>query len=182
MSEAPLTPSPAVRYVLVALVTAHLVFIGFCSFKRPPGKFFSWPAVTKALDVYGYLTGAGSHYGFFAPGVVSQFAVDYELLKDGQVIASAPLATKNPETTFRLYNIVQNFWLTQAKTGDDVRRSLAGSLAGKVLAEHPEADGIRLFVRAYVLPSMKGYRGGERPAWETHYQADFQRNAGGTTP
>ena len=162
------------KYRLLGLVLlGHFFIVCTSASKIPVNKIFGPGKLSAWLVLYAYVTGAGNHFGFFAPGVLSQFQVDYELSKDGKRIDSGRVNSDNPETTFRYHNIVQQFWNTDKKP--ELRRALAASLAGRLLAGAPKADEARLAVNAYVLPSMAQYRAGVRPAWENYYAGTFQR-------
>lgn len=157
--------------VMALALTAHFAIVGISAAKTPIDTALGKSTLSSYLVVYAYLSGAGNHFGFFAPGVTSQFRIAYQLRRGGQPAGAGTITTTDPETTFRIHNIVQQFWPASGKP--DLRRSLAASLAGKLLAENPEADEVELSVDAYVLPSMAEYRAGERPSWETHYKGTF---------
>jgi hypothetical protein len=158
---------------LIIAAVLHLTIALLSSAKIPAWDYMGKGTAGTLTVVYAYLSGVGNHYGFFAPGVKSQFRVDYVALRDGVAIATGDVQTRNSETKFRWHNAVENFWLSQDK--ESLRRSQAASLAGKVLAQHPQAQSVRLTVKAFVLPSLSEYAEGQRPSWEEHYAVTFRR-------
>lgn len=131
----------------------------------------------RALDRYGVLSGASSGYGFFTPGVTSQLGARFDVIdRDGRS-TSASLATgASHEADIRVGNIIDQF----ASAGDDeddedLRRSLAASLAGKMFARNPAATAVVVRLETFTPASMEEWRRGERPRWRPRYKAKFVR-------
>lgn len=133
-------------------------------------------SVARFLVLYQYLTGTGNCFGFFAPGVISQMKVGYEIQRDGKVVEEGIVGSENAEVSLRMHNLTQQFWT--ASQNPDVRRSLAASFAGKLFSLHPTAESVSISLKSYVLPSMAQYREGLRPSWEKNYLGNFVREPG----
>jgi hypothetical protein len=119
---------------------------------------------------YGALSGTDSSYGFFAPAVGTQLRVTFELTREDGTKSEDVLTTgASHEADLRIGDMVAIFWMDD----EDLRRSLVGSWAGRMLARHPEATSVVVRLDAYDLPTMAEYRRGERPDWAPHYEAEF---------
>jgi hypothetical protein len=149
-----------------ALAAVHLALVtcGACGV---------WPLSTRssagrALATYGTLNGASANYRFFAPGVAGQARVTYTLRDgDGAEQKHTGLVARNPEVMHRHAAMNKVWWRPR------IRSVAASSLAGHLWADHPEADQIVVHVQCCDVPTMKGYRAGQRPRWRTVYQAAF---------
>ena len=133
----------------------------------------------RVLDEYGMLSGASSAYGFFTPGVSSQLGARFDVIdRDGRS-KSASLATgASHEADIRVGNIIDQFAsVGDDEDGEDLRRSLAASLAGKMFARNPEATAVGVRLETFAPASMEAWRGGERPQWRPLYKAKFVRQA-----
>jgi len=158
---------------LIFFAFFHLGLITFSSTKGSLGSIFGLNAVIEAVSVYSYVSGAGYHYGFFAPGVFSQLKIDYRCLKDSKEIKKGELGSSNIEVTFRVHNIIEHFWETDKEIKE--KRSMAASFASKVFQYCPEATQAEVSVSAHVLPSMAETRKGAKPYWENYYKGTFER-------
>ena len=163
--------------LLVVALFVHFTVAASSAAKYPLYRAIGHNRLARALTLYAYLSGTGSYFGFFAPGVISQLQVKYDLLREGQPLSSGVIGSENPEISLRLHNLVQQFW--NASKRPEVRRALATSLAGSLLSASPSADEVRITLRAFVLPSMSQYRDGMRPNWETSYVGTFRRDGQG---
>jgi len=133
-------------------------------------------SIARFLVVYQYLTGTGNCFGFFAPGVISQIKVGYEIRHHGKVVEQGIVGSENAEVSLRMHNLTQQFWT--ASLNPKVRRSMAASFAGKLFSQHPSADSVSISLKSFVLPSMAQYREGMRPSWEKNYSSEFTREPG----
>ena len=128
--------------------------------------------VARALNIYGSWTGANSGYAFFAPGVSSQLRAQFEVLKsDGKTVIEDLEAGYSTEAQLRMGNIIGFFWNGTADR--NARRSIAASWAGKVYGRHPDAQKVTVKLESYDLPSMKEFREGRQPKWDSFYRASF---------
>ena len=156
------------QLVLVGLGAAHIRLT-----RLGPAGFL--------VDSYAVLTGAGANYGFFAPGIGSELGARFEVEQpDGAILVDSLESRGTREIALRAGNIVRAF-------GDEVehkevRRALAASWAGKILARHPGASAVTVRIENYDLPNMRDYARGARPHWSPFYTARFELAADPTTP
>jgi hypothetical protein len=123
---------------------------------------------------YGALSGTDSAYGFFAPSVGTQLQVTFELTDAAGKTTTDILTTGvSKEADLRIGDMVAIFWMDD----QDLKRSIAASWAGRMLARHPDAVRVVVHLDAYDLPTMAGYREGKRPEWGPYYEAEFVRRA-----
>lgn len=123
---------------------------------------------------YGALSGTDSSYGFFAPGVGTQLRVTFELTREDGTKSTDVLTTDaSHEADLRIGDMVAIFWMAD----EDLRRGLAASWAGRMLARHLEATRVVVHLDSYDLPTMAQYQQGERPGWAPHYEAEFVHRA-----
>ncbi len=78
------------------------------------------------------------------------------------------------EANLRIGNILGV--LSRSVDDEPLRRAVAASWAGKVLARYPQATKIKVRMESLPIPPMEEYRAGVRGAWEPFYLAEFQRN------
>jgi hypothetical protein len=155
-------------YAFLGVAVIHLGFVtaGACEldFHRA-----GWAVAQVAA-----LSGSDSAYGFFAPGVGSQLRATFQVVdKDGATSDELLPTSASREAKLRIADLIALFW-----TGDEgLRRALAASWAGRILAKHPNAEGVMVHVDAYDLPSMAEYSAGKRPEWAPYYDATFVRKA-----
>ena len=145
--------------MLLAAAAAHLVLVGLGAAHLavpeagPAGSIFG---------VYGAYSGAGTAYGFFAPGVAAEWraaidAFDPVTGKWTTTVRTAP----NLELSILDTSIAGHFG------NENVREALAASWAATALADHPGAAAVAVRAEAYIVPPMKQYRAGARPQWTT---------------
>lgn len=126
---------------------------------------------------YGALSGTDSSYGFFAPSVGTQLRATFVLTDAGGQTTTDVLTTGvSKEADLRVGDMVAVFWMDDA----DLKRGLAGSWAGRMLARHPDATRVVVHLDAYDLATMDGYHEGKTPTWVPYYEAEFARRAGAT--
>src|SRR5438270_312272 len=128
------------RQLLAALLAGgHLILVvcGAANLSAP-----KWTRIAgKGLRWYGAVSGADSGYGFFAPGVASQTRATFTLADaDGRTWTGDLAAGDNHEVQLRLGAMVS----TAASPA--IRRKLAASWAGKLFADHPEAEHVQIRV------------------------------------
>ncbi|WP_437324308.1 hypothetical protein [Sorangium sp. So ce381] len=123
----------------------------------------------QAVAYYGALSGADSGYNFFAPSVSALPWARFQVTDArGRVISDVLESGANHEADLRVRSIVALF---MTEEDESLRRSLAASWAGKVLARHPGAASVIVRLDVCDLPSMQEYREGKRPTWGLIYQA-----------
>src|SRR5262245_20729418 len=118
---------------LTALAAAHLVLVACGASRRGPLPATPWPR--KALRWYGAMSGSDNGYGFFAPGVASQWRATFTLSDGaGRDWTDTLERQDNSEVTLRVGGIVGLF------PEADLSRDLAASWAGKMFGRHPGAQ------------------------------------------
>lgn len=140
---------------------------------------YSWAGpLAPALDYYGALSGAGSSYGFFAPGISSQLRATFEVIDKAGHRRPVELTTgASAEADLRVGNIIDEF-ASDAEDPVVFQRSLSSSLAGTVFGRNPDAARVAVKLENYKPVSMVEYRAGARGRWEPLYQATFAVAAG----
>jgi len=154
-----------------SLAGLHLVLValGAAQFSW---ERLGWPGAI--FQYYGILSGAGSGYGFFAPGVGTGLRVEFDIVgKSGALTRDRFEVGMNRETNLRLGNILGP--VSRNVDDEKLRRSVAASWAGKMFALHPDAT--QIIVRAETLdpPPMADYVSGSRSPWISLYRAKFVR-------
>ncbi|WP_437577701.1 hypothetical protein [Sorangium sp. So ce887] len=158
--------------VLLAAAVAHLVVVCLGALHVYIGDE-GW--ARRAVKVYGLLSGADSGYSFFAPGVGTTLAASFQVNgANGEIAADVLETGVSREADIRVRNIIGMFSLEE---DERVRRSLVASWAGKVLARHPDADGVVVQLDTFELPSMAEYREGKTTGWTLNYRAKFVHHA-----
>jgi hypothetical protein len=160
--------------ILLALALAHLGLVALGA--SYVGYAWLGP-LAPAAGFYAGLSGAGSTYGFFAPGVGSQLAATFDIIDArGRSREVRLLSGKGGEGDLRLGNIIDQFW---NETEDPValQRSLSSSLAGTIFGRYPEARQVAVHLKKFDPVSMQEFREGKRPEWTTVYNAKFVKNA-----
>lgn len=173
------------RYkILLGLVACHfaLVICGAFSF-RIPGK----NPVSAALRGYSAASGAENGYGFFAPGVGSQFRFTFTMTDaEGNTWTDTMRFGTSQEANLRLTGMAN--YLSQSNAGH--RYLVMQSLAGKMFARHPKANKVTVqyqmwgMVKPAIdpeagpvvnLPRMHETRAGAKANWLTFEMYAFTR-------
>lgn len=160
--------------LLVAAAVFHLIvtLVGAAGKLPERGDPFS-----RTLQYYAAITGANNGYGFFAPGIGSQLRALFDVTEaDGKVVTTGLQSGFSHEADLRVGNLIPRFW--DADEDERLRRSLAASWAGKILARHPGARTVTVRLEQYDLPSMTEFASGKRGAWEPYYRARFVLGGG----
>ena len=164
------------RWCLLLVATAHLILVAIGASTVSLGGL---GLLGSALDRYGALSGASSHYGFFTPGVSFQLGARFDIIDGAGVTTSASLANgASHEADIRVGNIIDQFGRMEDEDEDEaeavrLRRSLAASLAGKMFARYPEANAVVVRLETFTPVAMDAWRRGERPKWSPLYTAKF---------
>jgi hypothetical protein len=163
--------------VWIGIALCHLILVSLgASYVNISDE--NW--VGRAVNIYDEVSGAGSSYGFFAPGIFSQIRAVFDVIDANGQTRTVNLAKGiNKEADLRVGNIIDQFQsIDEVEDGDDERierlqRSMAASLAGTIFGRYPGAKKVVLRLEKFQPPSMEEYRRGERPNWEPLYSAAF---------
>jgi hypothetical protein len=146
------------RRVLLILAGAHLSIVAASAAdvrfpERPLGR---------VIAEYAAISGAEARYAFFVPSVDAELRTTFEIAGPaGRATALGALPPVNDEVDLRVGNVKTLYW-----TGDEeFDDALLDAWVASILRRHPEAERVELRVDFLDLPSMRGYREGERPAW-----------------
>ena len=159
------------------LGAAHLfaVVCGACDCLPEPSR--SVPS--HMVRWYAKLSGADSHYGFYAPEVGAEYRARF-ILQDqhGSTWGDIFEEAKSPEARLRQQGIVHlGFANAEAEESPDLRKSLVKSWAARMFTRHPSAVSLTVLVEVYDVPTMAKYRSGVRPTWAVAYQAQVHRDS-----
>lgn len=164
----------ALRVVIFFLGIFYLATVLITSTQHSISDVTKGSSFGKFVDYAGFASGASNHFGFFAPGVQSQFRASFVAKsQNGEQIASGEINQGNFETSFRYHNMIENFWTQNDEF--QMRRALSASWASKVLSKYPNAANVKIVLEAYSIPSMRQYRSGDRPHWVQHYKAEYTK-------
>ena len=155
--------------IIVAAVVIHL---GFLILGATHFDAYQFGRVT---GIYSQLTGTGSGYGFFAPGVGKGIRATFEIV-DGKETKTVRLEPgRNREPDLRVGNVLNA--LSRNLEDEKLRRSVAASLTARIYSQFPNADSIRIVLETVDIATMEGYRlGDHRADWTKLYEATFRRN------
>lgn len=148
-------------------IAAAVVQLGFAA---AGAMELDFDHANRVIAEYGALSGTDSAYGFFAPSVGTQLQATFVLTDAAGNTTTDVLTTGvSKEADLRIGDMVAIFWMDD----QDLKRAMAGSWAGRMLARHPEAVRVAVHLDSYNLPSMAEYREGKRPEWDPYYEAVF---------
>jgi hypothetical protein len=142
----------------LALVLCGAAHVTLLPPDSPPGL---------ALATYRAYTGSDNAYGFFAPGVASEWRGHFDVCRNGHC-TEADLAHGNAEAGVLLSTL-------QGMLARDVRDVFAASLAASQFARAPDATTIVVRVQLYFVPTMQQFRAGQIAQWRTADAYAFTR-------
>jgi hypothetical protein len=154
--------------LLTGLAGVHLVLVilGATNWSGPPDDRLPG----KVFRVGRAMTGSDSGYGFFAPDVGCDLRVRFTLIDAAGRRWNDELDSGTSlESRLRVSNVLS------LVHEEDLRRDLAGSLAGTMLARNPTAQKVIVRIDIFDPPTMEEYRAGEKAEWELLYQATVSR-------
>jgi hypothetical protein len=155
--------------VIVYAAIIHLCFVAGGAAKLTavsPNR-----VIGKIIGAYQGYTGSGMSYGFFAPGVASQRRViwhGYDERAAKWTIDFEKPATR--EVDLRLSTMAGLF------SQDGAHDVIASSWAAWMFGKHTDTSISIVEVQAYVVPTMKQYRQGQRPQWQVIEAFAFGRD------
>lgn len=168
------------RRLLLGLGAGHLILVALGAGSVSLGPL-GLPG--RILEEYSILSGAGSGYGFFTPGVSGQLVAHFDVIdREGRRTAASLETGSSHEADLRVGNIIDQFWNENEDQDEDqdqdapsLSRSLAASLAGKIFGRHPEAREVVVRLEHFEPVSMEAFRRGDRPSMSPLYEASFVR-------
>ncbi|MEO5969216.1 MAG: hypothetical protein ABIQ95_04750 [Bdellovibrionia bacterium] len=182
--------SPYKNQVWMGFALCHLVLVALGASYVDLSRLGS---LGKVLGYYSELSGAGSGYGFFAPGISGQLRVRFESNSQlgsnsglGFIDGTVAERAASHEAILRLGNIVDQFptdglgedAYDDPEIGVDadnrLKRSLASSLAVNMLKRHPEVKQLAVYLEEFSPVSMEEFRSGLRPQWTILYEVKFK--------
>jgi hypothetical protein len=154
-----------VHLALVACGAAHLL---------PSGK---QGAPGSLLQAYTQFTGAQYGYGFFAPGVISEMRVSFEVDQGpGGLVVHEGFTHANAEAKLRQGSMVLMF------SSEEEQDILARSWAAAMFGRYPSARSVSVVVKTFDPPKMEEYRSGVRPVWKEYYRALLEHHPSTPAP
>ena len=145
----------------VLLAAAAAIHLGIAAIYAPhvPVEPLLPKVVDRALSVYGSLSGARTHFDFFAPSVSSQGRVEYRLkMKDGSE-RQAFLATPSGEVNNRIAMMLTFFAYPTE------RQRLLEGWGRYALTLFPDAMEVETRAEVFDIPPMSGAAPRGEPAW-----------------
>lgn len=116
----------------------------------------------RIYGVYGAYSGAGTSYGFFAPGVAAEWRAAIDLYDPaGGKWTTRIKSPGNLELAILDATIAGHFG------NEGLREAIAGSWAASAIAQAPRAAAAVVRAEAFLVPTMKEYRAGARGEWRT---------------
>jgi hypothetical protein len=156
--------------IAIALALVHLTMVGLGAVSA---DFSEDTWLGSLLVFYGNLTGSGTGYGFFAPGVSGQIRACFDIIDEkGKRSTTFLERHQTHEADLRVGNIIDQF-LGDAAENKELQRSLAASLAAAIFGRRPEARHVVVRLESFMPVSMAEYREGKRAVWKPMYSADF---------
>jgi hypothetical protein len=129
----------------------------------------------RFLNDYSDLSGADSGYRFFAPNIYGNAVATFSIKdRQGHVLPASIETGSSHEADLNAAHLA-------GKVGPDNperRRLLAGSLARKLFARHPEALEVLVRFEYFETVSMDEFKSGARPQRTLDYEASFARDGG----
>lgn len=171
--------------ILLTAVFAHLALVicGAATLKIPGSN-----PVSKAVRAYGQISGADSGYGFFAPGVGSQFRFSFTMTDaEGNQWHDDLRFGTSQEANLRMTGMAN--YLAHSNAGH--RYLVMQSLSAKMFARHPKATKVTVRYDMWAavrqganpgddpivrLPRMHEIRDGAKPEWHTFEIYAFSRD------
>ena len=149
----------------------HVVLVMFGAADLPlPGRGIA----TAVVAQYANVSGADTHYGFFAPAVASQCRAVLTM-RDAESRAWNDTLVEDPSDPFawRTASAVDSI----PRLPQKLRRALAASWAAVMFGRHPNAVQVVVDVQIEELPTMAEWRGGARSVWKSIHETEFVRKA-----
>ncbi len=154
--------------ITAGLLHLVLVIIGAAELNLPGDNF-----AARAIRFYASLSAANANYSFFAPSVGSPLRATFHFTDADGRQYSEDTDAQAREVTLRFGNMVDAF--RNKIDNEPVRRSIAASWSGRVLAKYPAATKVRFVLDEYQIPTMAEYRAGQTMSWKEDYVAQFER-------
>ncbi len=127
----------------------------------------------RIIETYRGYAGANNGFGFFAPGVASEWRATFDVCRDEK--HCIPVAEEQVGREARLLLGTIDGLLGES----ELRDLIAASYAARQFARFPDAEVVLVKAGVFVVPSMARYRLGQRPQWRHVYGFAFHRAASG---
>lgn len=160
---------PAVLRIFLGLGLLHLTLVAANASHSRLDRL----SRVSILSYYGRLSGAGSCYGFFAPGVGYDLRSSFDVIDDRGEAMTARIETGvSHEADLRVGGVIGAL-KRDSEDAPKLRRALTASMAGKMFVRYPQAKAIVVRLERFDPVSMKAFRAGARSQWKTFYEAKF---------
>ena len=156
-----------IAWIAAAGVHLALVVCGALGFTPVSPKYFAG----KVIETYREYTGANNGFGFFAPGVASEWRATFDVCIDEK--HCIPVAEEQVGREARLLLVTIDGLLGES----EVRDLIAASHAARQFSRFPHAEVVLVKAGVFVVPTMAQYRRGVRPQWRDLYGFAFRRAA-----
>lgn len=160
---------------ILAVAGVHLILVVMGAAQ------FDWTrvgAMGKYFQNYGEVTGSGSGFGFFAPGVGHQLRAEFDVTDlNGKTFTTSVLNSSTHESDIRIGNVITSFG--RNSEDEKSRRALVASWAGKVFSRYPTASEVVVRLESFTPVNVKNYREGKRSEWKHYYRAKFKKRVEG---
>jgi hypothetical protein len=151
-----LVRNPAPFAAVAAAAHLLLVIAGAARVTLPASS------AAKMLGVYAAWSGAGTSYGFFAPGVAAEWRAAIDLY-DPAAAAWTTRTRAAPNLELAVLDSTINSYFSQK----EIREALAASWAAAEMPKAPGAAAAVVRAEAFLLPTLAAYRSGHRGEWRT---------------
>ncbi|PSL43319.1 hypothetical protein CLV51_1088 [Chitinophaga niastensis] len=125
--------------------------------------------LVHSVNIYGYYSGAGNIYSFFAPGLAEETEVIYTLADAAGHQRVLRLENNNHEHNLRIQTIYTFFGIREAKD------LFLKCTAAYMFDQHRDAVLIRVLVLGKYIPSMYDFRRGQTCRWRMYFYEDFAK-------
>lgn len=155
------------RIAWIAAAGVHLALVLCGAFRITPVS--QKVLIGRVIETYRDYSGANSAYGFFAPGVASEWHVAFDACSDPR--HCIPVEEERVGHEARLLLVTMD----GAFAEEQMRDFMAASYAARQFARLPHANVVLVKAAAYFVPTMRQYRRGAKPQWRNLYGYAFRR-------
>jgi hypothetical protein len=161
------------RRFMPVLVAGVYLLIVLCGALRVP-IVPKVPWLGEIVRAFRYGSGTDNSYGFFAPAVSDEMALDFQFASAKGAWTESLDHFFTGESRQRAGSCVDIF----AHIDDEeVQHRTLESWARWALAREPQADKVRVCVKHRAMPTMTDSRNGAHPEWQEWAWATFERGS-----